>query len=67
MYTEIDKLDVDVHKKIAKYLKSKGISANSIAHRVDFHPVYVRMVLKGQKKLSDELRLKINEVLETDF
>lgn len=67
MYTDLGDLDVDVRKNILNYLKSKGISVSFLASRVDYHKIYLINVLNCKEKLSDKLRLKINEVLETDF
>ncbi len=48
--------------KLADWLKTNHITKKELAHQIGTHPLSVRRYLKGERKPTDEVMLKIIEV-----
>ena len=67
MYHNSGKLHIDLRTEIKNKLKKERRTYAWLAHETGFDLFHLNKVLNLKRKLSDQLRIKINEVLETDF
>lgn len=67
MEEKIIEITVSPAKMFDMYLKGHGISYTWVAAYVDFTPTHISQVCGGKASLTENLRQKLNELLNTNY
>lgn len=67
MEEKIIEIDLTPAKLFIFYIKGHGISYKWIADNLNVTVSYVSQVLNGKFRLTEEMRQKMNELLETNY
>lgn len=60
-------IELKPYKLIDLYLTSRGITSKWVADYTEVSPSLIHMIRTGKATLTEEMRQKINELLETDY
>lgn len=61
------KIDKNLGSKFEKHLKAHGISYSHLARQADLSPSYVRKLCKGILVFPEISRVKMNQILNTNY
>lgn len=67
MSTKIIEIDTSISSKFVESIESKGLQYNKIANDLLISRSHLGKVLAGIRPLSESLRSKLNEYLNTEF
>lgn len=67
MEIEVIELELPIHKLFDLYILGSGIKYKWIASNIGISASHLSKMCKGEKRLTEKMRQKMNELLETNY